>query len=109
MTEKEYTSKTLQLLNSQLTEKEKLNMCVMGLSGEAGETIDIFKKHFYHKHPLDMAKVCNELGDVTFYLYAICGLLGLDMDQIRAGNIEKLGKRYPNLEFTPERSINRND
>lgn len=34
---------------------------VMGLNGEAGECIDIVKKHLFQGHKLDEAKLIDEL------------------------------------------------
>jgi hypothetical protein len=37
----------------------------MGLNGEAGEAIDILKKHLFQGHELDTAHMAKELGDVA--------------------------------------------
>ena len=38
---------------------------LMGPNGEAGEAIDILKKHLFQGHELDTAHMAKELGDVA--------------------------------------------
>lgn len=80
----------------------------LGLAGEAGEVAELVKKGLLHRHGLDSARVANELGDVLWYVAALCTRLGLNLSQIMAGNIEKLEQRYPEG-YSSERSINRKD
>ena len=84
-----------------------VNMC-MGISGESGEVIDLFKKHLFQGHSLDKKKVAEEIGDLMFYIVNLCTLLDLDMRVVLQGNVDKLKKRYPNG-FEVEKSINRGD
>jgi NTP pyrophosphatase (non-canonical NTP hydrolase) len=55
----------------------------LGLAGEAGETVEVIKKHL-RDGPIDMAALRHELGDVFFYLACICQHLDLDMGDIMA-------------------------
>lgn len=82
----------------------KLTEGLMGLAGEAGEAIDILKKHLYQGHPLDKLHLAEELGDVAWYLAVSAWELGYDLNEIFAKNINKLRERYPNG-FEEERSI----
>ena len=68
----------------------------IGLAGESGEVVDHIKKGVFHQHGIDIPKLANELGDVLWYVAALCTTLGLDMDAIMRANIEKLKLRYPN-------------
>lgn len=77
-----------------------------GLCGEAGELADLFKKHLFHGHRLDLDKVKKELGDVAWYMAELCSVLGLELGDVLAANIEKLKQRYP-AGFSCEASINR--
>lgn len=79
---------------------------VMGLNGEAGECIDIVKKHMFQKHALDAQHLKEELGDVSWYLAITAAGLGVDLDKIFEDNIAKLKARYPEG-FDADRSINR--
>jgi NTP pyrophosphatase (non-canonical NTP hydrolase) len=78
----------------------------MGLAGEAGEVVDLLKKHLGHGHDLDKVKLTKELGDVLWYVSAIAQSAGLDLGEIAHANVEKLRKRYPNG-FSVEASRNR--
>lgn len=81
---------------------------VMGLNGEAGECIDIMKKHIFQGHELDREHLIEELGDVAWYLAVCCEGIGVSLEEVMERNIEKLKARYPEG-FDKARSINRND
>ena len=81
---------------------------VMGLNGEAGECIDIVKKHLFQGHPLDTDKLVDELGDVLWYVAITADGIGVPFEDIMQHNIDKLRKRYPDG-FDAERSIHRED
>ena len=68
---------------------------VLGLSGETGEVVEHVKKHLYHGRDLDLDMVAEELGDVLWYVAALCTTLGLSMDGIAFENLSKLRERYP--------------
>lgn len=81
---------------------------LMGLNGEAGECIDIFKKTIFHGHPFDVEHLAKELGDVAWYLAVSANAIGYDLETIFQMNVDKLNKRYPDG-FETERSKNRAD
>lgn len=91
----EYQELALRTLNKDLSKKDSLINGVMGLTGEAGETIDIVKKHLFQGHELDKEKLINELGDVVWYIAELCYSLDITMEEVLLFNIEKLKKRYP--------------
>ncbi len=80
----------------------------LGLAGEAGEVADLIKKHLSQGHPLDLAKVKKELGDILWYAAKGCHVLGFSMDEVAQENIAKLKARYPEG-FSVERSLNRKE
>ena len=80
----------------------------LGLAGEAGEVVELIKKHVGHGHDLDAREVKKELGDVLWYLAGVASLLGLNLDDIAHANIEKLKARYPEG-FKHEPSRNRTE
>jgi len=106
MTINEYQHLALTTLNPALEGKDVLINGVMGLCGEAGEVIDHVKKHLAQGHPLDKAHMAKELGDVAWYLAETATALGLELEEILQGNIDKLRARYPEG-FSTERSMNR--
>ena len=85
---------------------ENFALVCLGLTGEAGEVADLAKKVIGHKHPLNIDRFKEELGDTLWYVAAICSLLGVSLAEVARGNIEKLQRRYPDG-FEPSRSLNR--
>ena len=81
---------------------------VMGLCGEAGECIDIVKKHMFQGHELDRDKLIDEASDCLWYIASIASGLDVTMEEIASHNVEKLQKRYPSG-FSADRSLNRTD
>lgn len=68
----------------------------IGLSGEAGEVAEHIKKGVFHQHGIDRDKLLKELGDVAWYLAALCTVLHADLGDVMQANIDKLRTRYPN-------------
>ena len=101
-----YQEKALRTQNPELSPGDKLINGVMGLCGEAGEVIDLVKKHVAQGHELNRAKLKDELGDVAWYLAATAAALDLSLNEVLEYNVEKLSARYPEG-FSSERSRNR--
>lgn len=80
----------------------------MGLNGEAGEAIDILKKHLYQGHELDREHLAKELGDVAWYLAVTADALGYTLEDILQMNVQKLRARYPDG-FDSDRSVHRKE
>lgn len=80
----------------------------LGLAGEAGEVADLIKKAVFHQHGLDRDKLIKELGDVLWYVAALCSKLDMTMSLVMQANIDKLQKRYPNG-YGSAASINRQE
>ena len=108
MTINEYQKLAMTTLNPALSKTDVLLNGVMGLCGEAGEAIDIVKKHLHQGHALDKDKLAKELGDIAWYLAETATALDISLEDVLAGNIEKLRSRYPEG-FSTERSVNRNE
>jgi NTP pyrophosphatase (non-canonical NTP hydrolase) len=79
---------------------------VMGLCGEAGECIDVVKKHIFQGHELDKEKLIDEASDCLWYLAILAAGLGVPLDDVASHNVEKLKRRYPDG-FDVEKSVNR--
>ena len=84
-----------------------LNGC-LGLAGEAGELLDMFKKWIFHNKRLDTDHAKKECGDIAWYLAMICYSMGWDLDEILQMNVDKLNARYPEG-FSTELSNNRKE
>ena len=108
MTINEYQRLAMRTLNPKLSRKDVLINGVMGLCGEAGEAIDIVKKHLAQGHDLDREALIRELGDVAWYLAETAYALDVPLEDVLQGNIDKLKARYPQG-FAPEKSLHRMD
>ncbi|MBP3655874.1 MAG: nucleoside triphosphate pyrophosphohydrolase family protein [Clostridia bacterium] len=108
MTINEYQQLAMTTLNPELKEKDVLINGVMGLCGEAGEAIDIVKKHLAQGHELDRDALIKELGDVAWYLAETAYALGVPLEDVLQRNIDKLKARYPEG-FEKKRSLNRTE
>lgn len=75
---------------------EELKDYSLGLAGEAGEVCDLVKKMLYHGKDVNTVDIILELGDVLYYLCALCNVLGIDFYEIYLNNNAKLLSRYPN-------------
>ena len=95
------TRKSIRLL-----EQYRLIQGLMGLNGEAGEAVDILKKHLFQGHDLSREHLAKELGDVAWYLAVSADALGYSLEEIFQMNIQKLRARYPER-FEVEKSLNR--
>lgn len=102
----EYQKLAMTTLNKDLNDNDILINGVMGLCGEAGEVIDLVKKHLHQGHSLNKDQLVKELGDVAWYLAEIAYAIDVDLETVLSLNIEKLKKRFPNG-FEIEKSINR--
>lgn len=100
----ELTKKQLETLQN----TDRLINGLMGLNGEAGEAIDILKKHLFQGHDLDREHLAKELGDVAWYLAVSADALGYTLEQILQMNVDKRHDRYPDG-FEVERSVNRKE
>jgi NTP pyrophosphatase (non-canonical NTP hydrolase) len=108
MTLNEYQKLAMTTLNPALEKKDVLINGVMGLCGEAGEAIDIVKKHLAQGHALDREALIKELGDVAWYLAETAYALDVKLEDVLRKNIEKLKARYPQG-FRSEDSLGRTE
>ena len=103
-----YQQLAARTLGRDRTHEQQLANAALGLTGEAGETAELIKKHLFHATPLDRDAMVKELGDCLWYIAAFATVLDLPMAEIAERNIDKLRKRYPEG-FDPERSRNRTE
>jgi NTP pyrophosphatase (non-canonical NTP hydrolase) len=93
------------LMSPKPTEADELLHACVGLSGEAGEVLDIAKKVWAYNKPLDIAKIMEELGDVRFYYQATLNFLGVSDEDVKLYNMDKLSKRFPGGTFNAQQAI----
>ncbi len=108
MTLNDYQRLAMTTLNPELDRKDVLINGVMGLCGEAGEAIDIVKKHLAQGHALNRDALIKELGDVAWYLAETAYALDVPLEEVCQRNIDKLRARYPEG-FSAEKSMNRQE
>jgi len=81
----------------------------LGIAGEAGEVVDVIKKHVMYNKPLDIDLIIEELGDLEFYLEGLRQNIGISRDDVLLNNIDKLSKRYESMSYSDAAAINRVD
>jgi len=76
--------------------KDDLAHAIIGLSAESGELLDDFKKWRYYKdgRAFPQKKLEEELGDVLYYVFAVCNELNVKPEDIMWQNRNKLRERY---------------
>ena len=109
---KDYNSfiDSLQLLDKQGSNINRLTTAAVGISAEGGEFMEIVKKMVFQGKPWDehnREHLIIELGDVLWYVAQACMALEVSFDDVVARNVEKLKKRYPGGEFDIYYSENR--
>lgn len=69
----------------------------LGLAGESGEVAEKVKKMIRDDNgtltDIRRGEIGKELGDVLWYVAAICHELGISMEDVARNNIEKLSSR----------------
>lgn len=86
-------------------EKTEMNALV-GLASEAGESLDIGKKLWFHSaKPFEFfrEKLVSELGDVLYYFLITLHVFHISLDEVLADNRKKLASRHPELGQVKER------
>lgn len=89
---------------------ERLLTAGVGMNAEAGEFLEIIKKMLFQGKPWNQDNkehLIIELGDVIWYITQACIALGVSLDEVISGNVDKLMKRYPGGNFDVYYSENR--
>ena len=78
-------------------EAQKITYPILGLVSEAGEIADKYKKIIRDKNGKiddeDRIEMLREIGDVLWYLAAVCTDLNMPLHQAALMNIQKLNSR----------------
>ena len=100
----------LEYLDGQGSNIHRLLTAAVGINAEGGEFMEIVKKMVFQGKPWNddnRKHLTIELGDVMWYVMQACMALEIPLDEVIAGNVEKLKKRYPGGEFNVYQSENR--
>ena len=106
LTANDYQRMAMRTAGEYETDYDQLRNAAYGLNGEAGEVIDLLKKHEFQGHDLPKEKLIDECGDVLWYCALLADALGFTLEAVMNRNIDKLRRRYPDG-FDKSRSINR--
>lgn len=90
-------------------EQARLLDWTLGIAGEAGETTEVIKHHIFSNAPLDKMKLVSELGDILWYISAVCSTVGIDLSSVAEYNANKLDYRYGNKGYSDEKSSQRKE
>ena len=109
---KDYNSfiDSLQLLDKQGSNINRLTTAAVGISAEGGEFMEIVKKMVFQGKPWNddnREHLIIELGDVMWYVANACKALDISFDDVIRRNVTKLEKRYPGGSFSVDNSENR--
>ena len=76
------------------SEKDEISHWTIGLVEEAGEVASLVKHRYYNNEKVPLERIAEELGDVLWYVAAICNGLHIDMAKVAELNQAKLANRY---------------
>lgn len=79
----------------------------IGISTEAGELLDPFKKCMFYGKPLDFVNLDEELGDILWYIAIYAEARGTSILALAEKNNRKLKVRYPE-KFATKDALKRN-
>ena len=111
---KDYKSfiESLSTLDGEGSNIHRLLTAAVGISAEGGEFMEIVKKMLFQGKPWshdNREHLIIELGDVLWYVMQACKALDVSIEEVVAGNVDKLKKRYPGGEFNVYQSENRKE
>jgi len=92
-----------------LVAHSELLHAAIGAAGEAGELADAVKKSVFYGQPLNIENVCEEIGDVLWYIALAASSCGLKLSTCMQYNVSKLEKRYKSGKFTEKEAAERAD
>jgi NTP pyrophosphatase (non-canonical NTP hydrolase) len=72
---------------------EAVEAC-LGIAGEAGEILDLLKKHWMYDKPLDQRKLLEEFGDLFHYFLRLADMYHFTLPVIMEHNAKKLRERF---------------
>ena len=103
---------SIEYLDGEGSNVQRLLTAAVGISAEGGEFMEIVKKMLFQGKPWDehnRKHLIIELGDVMWYVMQECKALDVSIEEVVAGNVDKLKKRYPGGEFNVYQSENRKE
>lgn len=108
MTINDYQKRTYIAIQPHSDVKDEILNWSIGLSEECGEVMNHIKHFCWGGEQINNVEIAKELGDVLWYLSALCTVLNLDLDTVATLNMRKLEHRFGG-EFTKEKSQARHE
>lgn len=107
-TEAGFEDVVMEGVQSRLKDRKTIRLlhAALGLSTEAGEVLDVLKKHIYYGKPIDEVNLIEEVGDACWYLAVMLDALSSNFSESMTLNILKLRKRYGES-FSSEKAVHR--
>lgn len=99
----EYQTRSYVNIQPHENNKDEVLNWSIGLSEEVGETLNHIKHQYWGKEAINHVAISKELGDILWYLSALCTSLGINLETVAKLNLAKLEYRYGN-KFTNEKS-----
>lgn len=104
----EYQKRAYIAIQPHTDKKDEILNWAVGLSEECGEVMSHIKHHCWGREDLDLVEISKEIGDVLWYLSALCTVLGLDFETVATLNMRKLEHRFGGV-FSDEKSKDRHN
>ena len=64
-----------------------------GMAAEAGESLALFEKAYRKGVPVDRSILMDELGDVLWFLTAVCNMMDIELSDVMMHNVHKINTR----------------
>ena len=104
----EYQKRAYIAIQPHTDQKDELLNWSVGLCEECGEVMNHIKHHCWGHEEIANIEIAKELGDVMWYLSALCTVLNLNFETVAKLNMRKLEHRFGG-EFTEEKSKARHE
>lgn len=108
MTINEYQKRAYIAIQPHTDKKDEILNWAVGLSEECGEVMNHIKHHCWGHEDLNLVEISKEIGDVLWYLSALCTVLDLDFETVATLNMRKLEHRFGGV-FSDKKSKARHE
>lgn len=105
----EYRKKAYSAIQKHDSLKDAMSHWTIGLTEEAGEVNGVIKHALYNCENIPAVRLAEELGDVLWYVAALCTEAGINMDTLAELNLAKNAHKYPSGCFDAARSAARHE
>lgn len=105
----EYQTEAYVMIPEHENMKDEVVNWLVGLSEETGEVMGVMKHHLWGKEDIQLKELAKEIGDVLWYLQALCSVYHLDMGVCAELNLRKLQHRHGGKDFSYKASAMRHE